>query len=114
MATIFDKDGFAVRAILPRPERRGLSRTWSEPDALELAVSVVPAHRRQGLGRSLADAAVAVARALGYRRLHVATQAANAPMCALIRRLNGKTVRDGAELYTTVQLRPTAAHRTST
>ncbi|WP_296470543.1 hypothetical protein, partial [Pigmentiphaga sp.] len=42
-----DKDGCAVRAILPRPERRGLSRTGSGSFTLAAPNATVPSTARK-------------------------------------------------------------------
>jgi hypothetical protein len=41
MATIFGEDGYAVGAILPRLQRRGLSRAWSTDRATSTIVATL-------------------------------------------------------------------------
>lgn len=97
--------------IMKSGELVGLAQlgwTHTEPDTLELGVSVVPRWQGQGLGRRLLDAAVSMARACGYRRLRLTTLTCNTPMVTMVRKLGGRTVRDGSELLTTVELDATA------
>ncbi len=62
--------------------------TTTTPDALEVKnMAVVEAHRRQGLGRRLMDAAATLARAEGRRVLLVATAAADVDNLAFYQRL---------------------------
>ena len=50
---------------------------------LQFALSVDPANRRQGVGRALAEAALAEARRLGSRRVQLAVVESNRPALAL-------------------------------
>jgi len=58
----------------------------SAPGEAELAVFVRQEHRRQGLGTLLAQAAVALAREKGYRRLWAAGSPANEAALRMVRR----------------------------
>lgn len=65
-------------------------RLPSDPDEAEIAVTVAPDHRRNGLGRDLAVAVAERAASVGIRRLSCVMSPENRPAAGLVRSLGGR------------------------
>jgi GNAT superfamily N-acetyltransferase len=73
----------------------GVAHTAFEGDVAEFGVSVLPAHRGQGLGSALLDRAVALARRRGMRRLWMQFLAHNVPIMRIARKVGMRVVPHG-------------------
>jgi GNAT superfamily N-acetyltransferase len=73
----------------------GVAHTAFEGDVAEFGVSVLPAHRGQGLGSALLDRAVALARSRGMRRLWMQFLAHNVPIMRIARKVGMRVVPHG-------------------
>lgn len=91
------------------PSRRapaGVAHIAFEDDLAEFGVSVLPAHRQQGLGVALLERAVGHARSRGMRRLWMQYLAHNAPIMRMARRFGMAIVAGGSHFYARLDLRP--------
>jgi GNAT superfamily N-acetyltransferase len=73
----------------------GVAHTAFEGDLAEFGVSVLPAHRGQGLAGTLLDRAVALARSRGMRRLWMQFLAHNVPITRIARKIGMRIVLGG-------------------
>ena len=73
----------------------GVAHTAFEGDLAEFGVSILPAHRGQGLGSALLDRAVALARSRGMRRLWMQFLAHNVPITRIARKIGMRIVQGG-------------------
>jgi GNAT superfamily N-acetyltransferase len=84
-----------------------LHEPMRSPDEMpEIAFSVEPHLRRQGVGSALFEALLGVARKAGYRKLRVTTGAQNEAMRALARKFGTKLRFSHGELSGSLDLRP--------
>jgi RimJ/RimL family protein N-acetyltransferase len=69
-------------------------RFAARPDTAEMAIVVGDAWQGQGIGRALAEALSAAARAAGVRRFEALMEAGNAPARAVVRRIAARLQED--------------------
>lgn len=96
----FERDVvLGVRDSTIRLEERGalvgVAHTAFEGDVAEFGVSVLPAHRGQGLAGAMLDRAVALARSRGMRRLWMQFLAHNVPITRIARKIGMRIVPRG-------------------
>jgi GNAT superfamily N-acetyltransferase len=73
----------------------GVAHTAFEGDLAEFGVSVLPAHRGQGLGSALFERAIALSRSRGMRRLWMQFVAHNVPIMRIARKVGMRIVPRG-------------------
>jgi len=83
----------------------GVAHVAFENDLAEFGVSVLPAHREQGLGAALFERAVGHARSRGMRRLWMQYLAHNAPIMRMARKFGMAIVASGSHVYARLDLR---------
>jgi GNAT superfamily N-acetyltransferase len=82
----------------------GVAHVALENDLAELGVSVLPAHREQGLGAELFERAVGHARSRGMRRLWMQYLAHNAPIMRMARKFGMAIVASGSHVSARLDL----------
>ncbi len=100
LTEIDGENHFALGAVAVDADRgeQGLGvarfvRLADEPDVAELAVTVIDAAQRKGLGRILCERLIAAAHERGVRRFRAEILASNAAMLALVRGQAATNVR---------------------
>ncbi len=109
---VFGGDGAPGDAACPRAPA-GVAHVAFENDLAEFGVSVLPAHREQGLGAALFERAVGHARSRGTRRLWMQYLAHNAPIMRMARKFGMAIVASGSHVYARLDLL-TARHARDT
>jgi len=91
----------------------GVAHTAFEGDLAEFGVSVLPAHRGQGLGGALFERAIAVARSRGVRRLWMQFLAHNVPIMRIARKVGMRVVPGGVHACAHLDLSGRSARDTN-
>jgi RimJ/RimL family protein N-acetyltransferase len=92
---------FAICAIGPDGQGAGVARIirlTDEPEVAELAITVVDAMQRRGLGRILTDRLMAAAAERGVKRLRAEILAENRAMLSIVADKVAGRVRNGASV----------------
>jgi GNAT superfamily N-acetyltransferase len=109
----FGRDAvLAVRAEPVGAALTGIAHAAFEDGLAEVGVSVLPAHRGQGMGRALLECAVAHARSRGMRRLWMQFLPGNAAIIGLARRLGMRIVSCGLDACAELELPASATKET--
>lgn len=101
---VFGSDGGAPDDDACPRALAGVAHVAFENDLAEFGVSVLPAHREQGLGAALFERAVSHAQSRGMRRLWMQYLAHNAPIMRMARRFGMAIVASGSHVYARLDL----------